>query len=588
MSKKLKLAIIIISALLTIGVAYRMYSLNEAKLLWGYLPLVLYIAGWTFKMTVLDFRFSKHPKKYKLLGLATLSGVLLTLGFPNIPLTFLMFIAFIPLLMVEDTIDRDLEGIQKWEVFKYTYHTFIVWNILTTYWVTNTLFMAGVFAIVVNSFLMSIPFVLFHFTKQHLKPSLAYAGLVAYWICFEYLHLNWELSWPWLTLGNSFAEFPSWVQWYEYTGVFGGTLWIWVANVLGFYLLQKYKESKVFIRKESVQFFAWVLIPLLASLAIYFTYEEKGKQIEVAVLQPNFEPHYEKFDQVSEQEQFDKFMKLSKAIVGKETDYLVFPETSFRGVNIANIKKDRFLRAFQNMVDNHPKLKMVIGLSAYKIYKSGEEHSPAVRKSKDTYWESYNAAIQLEKGDGEVPLYLKSKLVPGAEFFPFKNLFPFMKPLVDGLGGSVSGLGMQEEREAFTKDGVGVGPMVCYESIYGEYSAGYVRHGANVIFIVTNDGWWDNTAGHIQHLKFASLRAIEYRRSIARSANTGSSAFINQRGDISQATAYEVDAAIKQKVTLNEGFTFYVRWGDLIARIACFLSILLLLNAFVKRTTNRA
>ena len=103
-----------------------------------------------------------------------------------------------------------------------------------------------------------------------------------------------------------------------------------------------------------------------------------------------------------------------------------------------------------------------------------------------------------------------------------------------------------------------------------------------MIFIITNDGWWGNTAGHKQHLHYASLRAIETRRSIARSANTGISAFINQRGDIEQATEYWEPAVIQGTIRANDQMTFYGRHGDYLARTAAWLSVFVFLAALVK------
>ena len=147
----------------------------------------------------------------------------------------------------------------------------------------------------------------------------------------------------------------------------------------------------------------------------------------------------------------------------------------------------------------------------------------------------------------------------------------------------MAGLGAQAERSAFKGRDHSIGPVVCYESVYGEYCNGYVHNGAQALFIVTNDGWWDNTAGHKQHLKFASLRAIETRRAIARSANTGISAFINQRGDISSKTKYGEDAVIKESILFNDQITFYVKWGDLIGRISLFISAILIFNTIARR-----
>jgi apolipoprotein N-acyltransferase len=107
----------------------------------------------------------------------------------------------------------------------------------------------------------------------------------------------------------------------------------------------------------------------------------------------------------------------------------------------------------------------------------------------------------------------------------------------------------------------------------------YIRKGANLIFVITNDGWWGNTPGHRQHFTFSKMRAIETRRSVARSANTGISAFIDQRGDVYQATEYWVPAVIRQTINANDEITFYVKYGDYIARLSAFVAVFLVLIA---------
>ena len=103
-----------------------------------------------------------------------------------------------------------------------------------------------------------------------------------------------------------------------------------------------------------------------------------------------------------------------------------------------------------------------------------------------------------------------------------------------------------------------------------------------MILVITNDGWWGNTPGHRQHFLFSILRAIETRRSIARSANTGISAFINQRGDVFQQTAYWEPAVIKQQINANDKLTYYVKNGDYIARVSVFISVLVLLISLIQ------
>jgi len=122
---------------------------------------------------------------------------------------------------------------------------------------------------------------------------------------------------------------------------------------------------------------------------------------------------------------------------------------------------------------------------------------------------------------------------------PYAKYLKFIQKLTLRLGGTFRSHAIQEKRSVLcaANDSICIAPVICYESIFGEFVTDYIKLGAQYIFIITNDGWWGNTPGYRQHNSFAALRAIENRRSIARSANTGISSFVNQRGEISQATA---------------------------------------------------
>lgn len=96
---------------------------------------------------------------------------------------------------------------------------------------------------------------------------------------------------------------------------------------------------------------------------------------------------------------------------------------------------------------------------------------------------------------------------------------------------SASGTLGKSDRAMALGDGVKVAPVICYESIYGDYVSDYVGDGAQWLAVVTNDAWWRNTAGHKQHFSYAKLRAIEQRKWVARAANTGISGFINPLGE---------------------------------------------------------
>jgi apolipoprotein N-acyltransferase len=152
-------------------------------------------------------------------------------------------------------------------------------------------------------------------------------------------------------------------------------------------------------------------------------------------------------------------------------------------------------------------------------------------------------------------------------------------PLAIDLGGVVGSLGKQDTATVFAQQPTRArtAPIICYESIYGSWVGQFAQSGAQFISIITNDAWWGNTPGHVQHYYYAKLRAIEQRQWVARSANTGISGFINNRGDdVGTRTQYAVPAALKQKVGLSTGTTAYASLGDALGYAAVAATLLLL------------
>ncbi len=497
----------------------------------------------------------------------------------------------VPLLMIERTL-RGQEDSWK-QVFRHGYQAFIIWNILSTYWVANAAVPAGIFAVVVNSLLMTLPLVLYHLAVMRM-PRTGYAALIAFWMTFEYLHLNWDLNWPWLNLGNGFAEYPGWIQWYAWTGTFGGTLWILAANVLIFRAVRSWQEGqrswRVFLPSLGT-----IVIPILLSQILLFGYTPPAEEsARVAIIQPNIEPHYG-YRTLSREAQFDRFLELSLDALRRapETEYLVFPEASFDASRERRLDSDPIVNRLRAALADYPDLVLVMGVSAYRLVEPGEPKPEAVRRVERRdgsilEYEALNAAVQVPIDGDSVQVYRKSKLVPGPESFPFRRFLFFLEPIMEAFGATSAGLGTQAERSVFTSDHGAVAPIICYESVFGEYFGGYVRRGAQAGFVMTNDGWWDHTAGHRQHLHFSSLRAIETRRAFIRSANTGISAVIDPTGRIEQRTNYDEPAFLLASIPLNDQITFYTRWGDLLARIALLAALAFLLNLVAKTWLRRA
>jgi apolipoprotein N-acyltransferase len=199
------------------------------------------------------------------------------------------------------------------------------------------------------------------------------------------------------------------------------------------------------------------------------------------------------------------------------------------------------------------------------------------------YYDSYNTAIQFNKNG--IKYYHKSKLVPGVEKMPFPFIFKHIEQFAIDLGGTTGSLGIQNERTVFFNNSgkVAIAPVICYESVYSDYVTDYIKNGANLIAIITNDGWWENTPGHKQHLAYAKLRAIETRKEIVRCANTGISCFITSLGEIEQATKYWEKAIISKQVSTTDTQTLFVKFGDVISYLSSIIAILLVIWSQILR-----
>ena len=280
-------------------------------------------------------------------------------------------------------------------------------------------------------------------------------------------------------------------------------------------------------------------------------------------------------------------LQLAAEKTDSTTEYIILPETALIGdIWEDELEQSGSVITIRKFLAQFPKLKIIIGASTAKAFKPGEELSETARKfyNADAYYDAYNTAFQLDNSP-TIQKYHKSKLVPGVEQMPFQFVFKYFEQFALEMGGTSGSLGVQSTRSVFTSDNspVKFAPVICYESVYGEYVGDYVKNGANAIAVITNDGWWGNTPGHIQHLKLSKLRAIENRRWVVRSANTGVSCFIDPYGEVSQATEYWVPASVSGTIWLNNTLTFYTRFGDFIGRVAMFLAFLLIIYSWLIR-----
>ncbi|HZH70855.1 MAG TPA: apolipoprotein N-acyltransferase [Mariniphaga sp.] len=520
------------------------------------------------------------------LVLSVSTGILLSLAWLDLP-GWILFIALVPLLLVDSFFVENKENYKSVSYWGHAFISVFLWNSITTWWIAHATVAGALLAITANSFVMSLVLWLGHIARRIYRKELAYIALIVFWISFEYLHFIWDVEWPWLNLGNGFANNIKMVQWYEYTGTLGGTLWILMVNIVSYNFIQDLRltsTSKKIIKQGSYVLLT-ICVPIYFSYKIYSNYLEKENPVDIVLVQPNIDPYSEQYDSTAEEEKLNIFIQLAESQTTKNTQLIIGPETLFErwpDWNIAQLEYNNIYRKLHDWILNHPKADLIFGASTHTIYPSKESASTSARESNGTFFDVYNSAITIRQ-DGSTQIYHKSILVPGVEKMPFRKYLGFLNDVVFDLGGTTGSLGIQENPVNFNlKDSIQAAPVICYESVFGEYLAKFIREGAEIIVVITNDGWWRNTPGYRQHFSFSRLRAIETRRSIARVANTGISGFINQRGEISAKTEWWTPAVISGKINLNTELTFYVRHGEYIARVALFTSSLLLLLLIVK------
>ena len=516
-------------------------------------------------------------KSHKILS-ALLSGLLLSAAWPTWGIAPIAFIGFVPLLLLED---RFAKG-EKGKLFWLSFLTFLIWNVVTTWWIWNAT-PAATAAWVLNSLFMAIVFNVFHLTKKKgCNNPWGNFFLIPYWMAFEQLTYLWAIKWPWLNLGNAFSSRIEWIQWYEYTGVAGGTLWILAVNILitNIILFFKTKETKKLFACIGIEAIV-LLLPIIISTRMYNHYDEQGTDTEVIVVQQNCDPWNEQFDSQFYDQVIQNNINLSLPLITPKTKFVVSSESAIQeGIWLHEIDNAKALHTLHDYIKRFPQMAFVIGGTTYEFVPRGMESDFPARDIGDGehFYYCHNSALLIDTIN--LQYRNKSQLTPGVEAIP--EWMGFLKNYSITMGIARGTLKTDPEARVLTFGDHKVGVPICYESAFGEYVSNFCKKGADLLFVITNDGWWGDTPGYKQHFEFSKLRAIENRRCIARSANTGRSGFFNQRGDVLQQTQYWVPDAIRATLKANTKVTFYAQHGDYLSRIAVYLTFVLLIYWIAK------
>jgi apolipoprotein N-acyltransferase len=424
----------------------------------------------------------------------------------------------------------------------------------------------GFFVIIVsNSMYLALAIVLVYRIRQVFNMMFALISFVCIWVGFEYMHYWWELSWPFMNLGNWLGQTCKWIQWYQYTGVLGGTLWILSVNLLIYHIIKKIQmKQKMPAIIYSISVIAVIVLPMTLSGHMYKNYSDSKEELIFKLIQPNIDPYTEKYNTKLFEGQINKQIELAKDTTSYNPVCFLFPESSIPSLLNEDFLESVALTKITDSVLKSPNTMILGGMYSFRS------------NNGDTLF--YNTAFCMQT-NGKRETRHKSKLVIGVEKMPYQDYFGFLKKLNLDFGGFTNSLAIDKEPVVFKipVKSYSIAPVICYESVYGQYVSEFVSKGASCIVVITNDAWWGDSPGYIQHLMHSKLRAIENRRSVARAANTGTTCIINGRGDIvNQITAFKV-GVLTGTVSQNNQNTFYSKNGDYIGKIAFGISIIILI-----------
>lgn len=524
----------------------------------------------------------------KVTSLSLGSALLLWMAWPPHALGFMALIGFVPLLFLQQWhADKKIKTrTYRWHI----YLSLLSWNVLTTWWVWYASEWGSIAAMVLNALFMSVVWWLFDTLQRKRSNGIGYVFLLSFWLAYELFHLNWEITWPWLVLGNVFANNTLLVQWYEFTGHLGGSLWVMLVNILVFQTLQRYIMHDVRFRRSAMQLSVSVLLPVLISLSVYAyrsTQRKEGSPFQALLIQPNLDPYTEKFSDdgqaLTPQQQLERMLQMAEEKITDSTSFVLFPETALQGSLMEKVIDREFLvERIREFLQKHPHACVVSGADTYTTYEDKATETARKARNSDVYIDFFNTALKIDTS-ALVEIYHKSRLVPGVERMPYPKIFGFLEDYAISLGGTSGSLGTQKEASVFTHDGIKAAPLICYESVFGGYVKEFVSRGAQVLMVVTNDGWWGNTDGYKQHISYGRLRAIEFRMPLLQCANTGISAGIDALGDYTQRSHWWKQESMLLNVNACHEQTLYARFGDWVGWLGVAGSVMALVAFFLTR-----
>ncbi len=515
---------------------------------------------------------------------SVLTGVLLGVSFPSYPfirLELLAWFALVPLLVSLRNVER------AGELFRRVYIAMLLFCLISLWWVTLATFPGGALTILAQAFFLTIPLFGFYAIKKMAGFHFALFSLPFLWVAWEWAYMQQDLSLGWLTFGNSQANLNLMIQYADLTGVWGISFWLVWFNVL--IVLAVTGSRKDAFRSVAVMALM-ILAPLLYASSVM---PQDGlpaagsRKLRVTLVQPDIDPH-EKWLHNNSVDIMDRYYTMTnRAVRENRPDLVMWPETAIPFYILDHAYADDLQTLRSSLRGWNASL--LTGFSDIVYYSAAAHPDPEnTDQSMKRYFDTFNASMLLEPGNGTPQIYRKMRLVPFAERVPYVDYFPWLGHLTFSLVG-LNGWGKGSDTTIMQLNSTGNGKVkianiICYESIFPGLVTEFVRKGAEVLTLVTNDGWYATSYGPYQHLAIGTLRCIENRRAMARCANTGLTVVINKYGRIIAEIPWWQEQTLTAEVPLESRLTFYTSNPDLLPKAAAAITGVLFLIAFLKKS----
>ena len=531
-----------------------------------------------FKRKIRTEEEKKENRRRLLMGAVT--GIFMGISFPPFPFPYLLFAALVPYFFIIEKEER-LGAISR-----ITYFTFFFFNLITLYWVGSWtkeadpfLMISGAVLLFFNPMLFLIPSTLFYYARKTFDLKTAFLLFPFFWVFYEFIYTLTDLRFPWLTLANGAAKFNLFIQGADIYGAYGVSLLILFSNVFFFLSIKEMFALKKYFNSMLAAAVLVVLIPVIYGAVQVKLYSEPKKKIKVGLIQPDLNP-WSKWQGGNLSQQVSLYLSLSDSAIAKGAKLIVWPESALPVYLLAGNYPSSEQRIHE-FVDSR-RIHLLTGMPDAVFYFDKTKAPEDAKKvtNSETLYSTYNSILLFKPNTLQVQRYGKIMLVPFGERVPFIDTFPFLGDWIKWNVG-ITSWNVGKEKKVFTlNDSTKIGGVICIESIYPDFVSEFVKKGAELLAVVTNDSWYGYSSGPFQHKEISVLRAVENRRSVLRAANGGISCIIDPTGKTAAATGLFTKEILVGEAGIYDKLTFYTSYPFIIPLLVTIISVGMILIFF--------